>query len=171
MSPVVTLRPVEQAELPALMRIHTDPSVPGEFQWFGFRVARARELERRWAEDGLIGPDSSTLAIALDDGTLAGVVTWRPVEATGNFEIGICVFPDHRGHGIGTEAQRQLVDHLFATTPANRVQAKTELGNVAEERALERIGFTCEGILRGYGFRDGQWRDGVMYGLVRGDRR
>jgi RimJ/RimL family protein N-acetyltransferase len=170
MSDLVTLRPVAKPEVPALMRIFTEREIAGEHQWFGFRPDKAHALERRWTEDGLVGADQSRLAIGLDGGACAGVVGWRPVYDTGNFEIGICVFPDHRARGIGTEAQRQLVDHLFATTPVHRLQAKTELGNLAEERALERVGFTREGVLRGYGFRDGQWRDGVVYGLLRGDR-
>jgi hypothetical protein len=33
-------------------------------------------------------------------------VTWRPLAASGNFEIGIALFEQHRGHGLGTEAQR-----------------------------------------------------------------
>jgi RimJ/RimL family protein N-acetyltransferase len=39
------------------------------------------------------------------------------------------------------------------------------------QRALERVGFSREGVLRGYGFRDGKWRDGVIYGLLRDDPR
>jgi RimJ/RimL family protein N-acetyltransferase len=164
-----SLRPVEQSDLAELMRIYTDPTVPGEFQWFGFRVAKAREVERRWAEDGLIGGDWSLLAIGLQNGSCAGVVNWRTVGETGNLEIGICVFPEHRGQGIGTEAQRQLVDYLFATTPVHRLQAGTEVDNVAEQRALERVGFHREGVSRGLYFRDGRWRDSIMYGLLRDD--
>jgi RimJ/RimL family protein N-acetyltransferase len=171
MQDLVTLRPVQQADLPELMRMYTDPTMPGEFQWFGFRVATAREIERRWAEDGLIGASSSTLAVGLDDGGCAGDVTWRSVGETGNFEIGIWLLPQHRGRGIGTEAQRQLVDHLFATTPVHRLQAGTELDNAAEQRALERVGFGREGVARGHHFRDGRWRDSVMYGLLRDDPR
>jgi RimJ/RimL family protein N-acetyltransferase len=61
------------------------------------------------------------------------------------------------------------VDYLFATTATHRLQAGTETGNVAEQRALERVGFRREGVLRGVGIRAGRWRDGVMYGLVRDD--
>ena len=167
----ITLRPVRQSELPDIVRIHTDPTWPGGFQWFGFRPARARELERRWAEDGLISAAHSMLAVGLEDGTLAGIVSWRPVADTGNFEIGIWLHPDHRGRGIGTAAQRQLVEYLFATTPVHRIQAGTEIDNIAEQRALERVGFQREGVFRGYGFRDGRWRDAVFYGLLRDDPR
>lgn len=40
---------------------------------------------------------------------------------------------------------------------------------MAERRALEKIGFTAEGIARGIGWRDGQWRDGVTDSLLRTD--
>jgi RimJ/RimL family protein N-acetyltransferase len=42
---------------------------------------------------------------------------------------------------------------------------------MAERRALEKAGFTAEGTTRGIGWRDGQWRDGVTYSLLRTDPR
>jgi RimJ/RimL family protein N-acetyltransferase len=98
-------------------------------------------------------------------------VNWRRTGKFGHFEIGAVLFPEHRGHGIGTEAQRQLVEYLFATTTAHRLQAGTEVDNLAEQRALERVGFEREGVLRATHFRAGQWRDGVIYGMLRGDQR
>ena len=113
--------------------------------------------------------------VALADGTLAGIVSWRTIKAGGpdggSLEIGILLFPEHRGRGLGTAAQRQLVDYLFATTLANRLQAITDVGNLAEQRALERIGFRREGVLRGLAFIEGRWRDGVLYAQLRGDIR
>jgi RimJ/RimL family protein N-acetyltransferase len=58
---------------------------------------------------------------------------------------------------------------LFSTTLANRLEATTEVDNIAEQRALERAGFVREGVLRGSGFVRGQWRDGVMYSRLRDD--
>jgi RimJ/RimL family protein N-acetyltransferase len=130
---------------------------------------KARDFERRWRDDGLIGGDSSFLAVGLEGGTCAGWVTWRPLGSSDNFEIGIALFAEHRGHGIGTEAQRQLVRYLFSTTTANRLQAGTEVDNPAEQHALERAGFRREGVQRGLYFRAGVWRDSVMYGLLRDD--
>lgn len=56
-------------------------------------------------------------------GDCAGDVDWRPVGKTGTIEIGVWLPPAHRGHGVGTEAQRQLVEYLFATSPVHRLQA------------------------------------------------
>lgn len=167
----VRLTPIEESEVAPLLRLIWDPDAPGEYQWFGFRMGAAREMERRWRDDGLIGADSSFLAVTVEDGTCAGWVTWRRIGASGNYEIGIALFPEHRGRGIGTAAQRRLVDYLFSTTTANRLQAGTEVDNVAEQRALERVGFRREGVLPGLYFRAGSWRDSVMYGLLRDDDR
>ena len=167
----VRLRPIEESELADLVRFMWDPDACGEFQWFGFRVGTAREVVRRWHDAGLLGEGPCFLAVGLEDGACAGWVTWRRLDVSGNYEVGIALFPEHRGHGIGTEAQRQLVDYLFSTTTANRLQAGTEVENVAEQRALERVGFRREGVQRGLNFRAGRWRDSVMYGLLRDDRQ
>jgi [ribosomal protein S5]-alanine N-acetyltransferase len=169
----VRLRPIEETDLDLLSRFDTDPAASQPFEWTGFRDPGARR--RRWEQDGWIGHDSTHLAVALADGSLAGIVSWRTIKAGGPdggcLEIGILLFPEHRGHGLGTAAQRQLVEYLFATTLANRLQAITDVENLAEQRALERIGFRHEGVLRGLAFIEGRWRDGVLYAQLRGDIR
>jgi RimJ/RimL family protein N-acetyltransferase len=99
--------------------------------------------------------------------------SWRTITAGGPeggcLEIGALLFPEHRGRGLGTAAQRLLVEYLFATTLANRLQAVTDVENLAEQRVLERIGFRREGVMRGLAFIGGQWRDGALYARLRGD--
>ena len=166
----VRLRPVEERDLDVLGRIDTDPAVSEPFEWRGFRDPQARR--RRWAEDGYLGSEDSLLAVALPDGSLAGIVVWTRIDTSGPrgcLQIGILLFPEHRGKGLGTAAQRLLADYLFSFTLANRLEATTELDNVAEQRALENAGFVREGVLRGRGFVRGQWRDGVMYARLRDD--
>ena len=34
---------------------------------------------------------------------------------------------------------------------------------------LEKAGFIKEGVMRGAGFRDGRWHDGVMYSVLRAE--
>jgi hypothetical protein len=68
MSRGVRLRPVVESEFADLVWLLWDPLAPGAFQWFGFRMKTAREIERRWHEDGLIGDESSFLTVDLGDG-------------------------------------------------------------------------------------------------------
>ncbi len=83
--------------------------------------------------------------------------------------IGIYVDEPFRGRGIGTTAQTELVDLFFRHTRVNRVEAHTDVANIAEQKALERAGFTREGCTRGAQWRDGEYRDGYLYAVVRAD--
>jgi RimJ/RimL family protein N-acetyltransferase len=165
----VTLRPVREDDLPVLEDLTWDPEIAGEFARFGwFDLGMWR---RAWAADQMIGADGGALMVLSGDVT-AGFVSWRRrpcTPAAYYWEIGVGLLPQARGRGLGTEAQRLLARYLFAHTPVNRIEARTETGNVAEQRALEKAGFTREGVVRGCGWRDGQWRDGAIYGLIRAD--
>jgi RimJ/RimL family protein N-acetyltransferase len=167
----VRLRPIEEADLDTLRRFDTDPSSRGPYLSSGFRSPHIRR--RRWEEDGWLGADSGQLAVAQPDGTLAGIVAWRSIPTGGPeigcLEIGILLFPEHRGQGHGTAAQRLLAQYLFATTLANRLQAITNVENIAEQKALERAGFRREGVMRGLAFDGGRWHDGVLYARLRHD--
>jgi [ribosomal protein S5]-alanine N-acetyltransferase len=165
----LTLRAFQEDDLGFLDRLSTDPAALGPFEWFGFTDARARR--RRWEQDGWVGPESTALAVVLADGTVAGIASWKAVHRGGSagvcVEIGLALLPEHRGKGLGTAAQQLLVDHLFRFSTVHRLEALTDADNVAEQRALERIGFIREGVLRQVAFRDGTWRDSVIYALLR----
>ena len=106
------------------------------------------------------------------DGQAVGHVSWHQVHYGPNPEsaawnIGISLRTDARGQGLGTEAQRLLAQHLFATTPLQRVEAVTDVENVPEQRALARAGFRREGVLRSAQFRAGRWRDVDVWAVLR----
>jgi RimJ/RimL family protein N-acetyltransferase len=165
----VSLIPVTEPDLDLLERLTQDPDSTGEFAWFGW--ANVLRWRSGWAQDRLLGPEGGALLVVRDAQRL-GFVTWRRKTATVAayyWEIGIAMLPEARGHGYGTQAQRLLAHYLFAHTPAHRIEAATEAGNLAEQRSLEKAGFIREGLLRGTGWRDGAWRDGVWYSILRTD--
>lgn len=169
MTGAVSLRPVNEADLEVVELLTQDPESTGEFSWFGwFDVLRWR---REWAENRLLGPDGGALMVVRGEETL-GFVVWRrrPATVTAYYwVVGIALLPAARGHGYGTRAQRLLAEYLFAHTPVQRIEAATEVGNLAEQRALEKAGFAAEGVSRATGWRDGEWRDGVVYSILRTD--
>ena len=164
----VALRPIVEADLGHLARYGTDPEAAGEFEWTGFTDPQA--VRRRWELDSYLGRQDGRLAVVAA-GAFAGDVNYKdtsPGTLTGAvYEVGIALLPEHRGHGVGTTAQRLLVRYLFDTTPAHRLEAYTETGNVREQRALEKVGFAREGCRRASVFRAGTWRDSLLYGLLR----
>jgi RimJ/RimL family protein N-acetyltransferase len=165
------LRPFTEQDLPFLERLSTDPDAMGPFEWAGYTDARSRR--RRWESDGYVGTNSTALAVVAPDNVVVGIASWEartrggPIGAC--YEIGLALLPQYRGRGWGTAAQRQLVEYLFRFTLANRLEAQTDAENLAEQAALERIGFRREGLLRGVRFRHGIWRDMAIYGLLRNE--
>lgn len=162
-----TLRPVTEDDLSWLDNLRNNPSTAGPHEWHGWHDSGSRR--RQWAESGLLGDSGGTLMV-IHGADRAGSVSWRKIP-TGRIShcwaIGIGLAPQFRGHGYGTEAQRLLVCYLFSHTQVNRVEATTEATNIGEQRALEKAGFTREGVLRGATFRAGRWHDQVIYSVLR----
>jgi RimJ/RimL family protein N-acetyltransferase len=165
----VSLRPVGEDDLALLDVLTNDPVGAGRHGWFGWYDGG--RVRRWWSKDGLLGDDGSTLMVTAGPDRI-GFVAWRKID-TGRtsfcWSIGIALAPDAQGKGYGTDAQRLLVRYLFAHTQVNRIQAETEVDNVAERRALEKAGFALEGIQRGVAFRAGRWRDRVTYSVLRAE--
>ena len=156
----VCLRPVEPGDDPFLEWLRR-PEVTGEFNSFDEPLPPGNQAADR-------------MVVALDDGTPVGVVSWFAVSYGPNlgsraWNMGITIAPGHRRKGYGAAAQRLLADHLLSTTEANRVEASTDVENVAEQRALERAGFRREGVARGAQFRRSRWHDLVIYARLRDD--
>ncbi|MFB4317165.1 GNAT family N-acetyltransferase [Actinomadura sp. 21ATH] len=163
------LCPVREEDLATMDALVGDPDRAGAFTWTGFTDPRWRR--RAWEENGLLSPDEGSLMVAAGEERL-GFVQWRTRRHSRNsrcFELGIALVPEARGRGYGTRAQAMLARYLFAHYPVHRLEADTEAGNIAEQRALEKAGFTREGVLRECAWRDGAWRDGVLYSLLRTD--
>jgi RimJ/RimL family protein N-acetyltransferase len=162
------LRPVSEDDLPLVYRLTSTPAT-GAYGWLGWQDPGV--YRRRWAEDGLLGDDGGMLVVAKGAESL-GLMNWRKhktARVSYCWEIGIALAPEVRGRGYGTQAHRLLAAYLFAHTLVNRIEACTETGNIAEQRALEKAGFTREGVQRGLAFRDGRWVDGVTYSVLRSE--
>jgi RimJ/RimL family protein N-acetyltransferase len=150
-----------------------DPALQGGFNDFGMpREPAPRDV----LEKGPLRNERNGVLIVerVADGVPIGSVSWHrvsygpnPPSAAWNF--GIDLIPEARGQGFGSEAQRLLAVWLFEHTDVNRVEASTDVENVAEQRALENAGFTREGVMRGAQFRAGRYRDLVSYARLRDD--
>jgi RimJ/RimL family protein N-acetyltransferase len=163
----VILRPVTEDDLSWLENSRNGPDDTGPHEWHGWRDSGSYRL--RWAESRLLGDSGGTLMV-MHGTDRAGCISWRKVptgEISYCWAIGIGMAAGFRGRGYGTQAQRLLVRYLFAHTQVNRIEATTEITNVGEQRALEKTGFTREGVLRGATFRAGRWHDQIIYSVLR----
>lgn len=77
----------------------------------------------------------------------AHAIWYGPTPGSRSLNIGISIVNEYRGKGIGSISQRLLADELHKQGIV-RVEAQTDIENVAEQKALERAGFKYEGTLR-----------------------
>lgn len=77
----------------------------------------------------------------------AHAVWYGPTPGSRALNIGISLVSEYRGKGIGAIAQRLLAQELHERGIV-RVEAQTDIENIAEQKALERAGFMYEGTLR-----------------------
>ena len=126
------------------------------------------------AEGPLRNEHNGMLMVETLEGEPIGTVGWHKVRygprpQSDAWNIGIELRAEARGRGLGTEAQRELARYLFENTDMNRVEASTDVDNIAEQRALEKAGYVREGIQRGAQFRAGGYHDLVTYARLRDD--
>jgi RimJ/RimL family protein N-acetyltransferase len=169
----IYLRPVRQDDLPIFAARANDIAFLTEFNFFGLHQQNG--LEKHFQEDGLLSQEHGTLVVmTCESDQVSGDVSYRQVRyGPGNasiaYNIGIVLALEHRGKGYGVEAQQLLAEYLFSVYPIMRVEASTDITNSAELRALEKAGFTREGVLRRAQWRNGDWHNLVVYSKLRGE--
>ena len=170
----VRLREATQADAAELDARDADPAMRGEFNDLG--QPAAKPLSEQLANGKrMVSPERGRLLIErIDDGVVIGDVSWHPVQYGPNeqsraLNIGVAIYPDARGRGFGTEAQRLLAELLLESFAIERVEASTDVDNVAEQRSLDKAGFTREGVVRRAQYRAGAHHDLVGYSFVRDD--
>ena len=81
----------------------------------------------------------------------------------------LAVHPDFRGRHLADEAARLFQRHLIFDLGFHRLQMEIYGYNERAQRHAERAGWIKEGVKRKAYSRDGDWVDGVMYGIVSED--
>ena len=166
--PRVRLRPFLRDELDLLWaERQADDSFPHLT-----RPGALERLRRQVERSGRFVDGRLDVAIEGADG-LAGHLEARAPRGAmpgGVFEIGISVFPAARGRGYGGEAVELLTGYLLGEGRGYRVQASTAVANEPMRRVLEKVGYSFEGVLRGFmPAIDGGREDYALYAVTRPD--
>ena len=167
----VTLRVLEREDLAVLQRGAGDPEIR---HLTGNSKVRTRDdLVETYENDQV-----TILLACLDDPGGPGPVEPDEVRRVGvlsvkewgrNPIVGIWLASEVQGEGYGKEAMGLLVDYAFRAYDNPTVKAKAFDYNEASQGLLESLGFELEGRLRMDAFVDGAYRDGLMYGILRGE--
>ncbi len=156
----VNLRVREKEDLAVFMEWMNDPELVGEYQPF---IQRDRVEMEKMLEGGPF--EQKVFVIEKKDETKIGYVGYSKTGTC--FEIGYALVPNERSKGYGTEAIKIIVDYLFLSRETGRVQAQTDVRNMASLRVLEKAGFKKEGIVRNLGFVRGEYVNAYLCSIIR----
>ena len=157
---VVNLRVEEKEDLPLVAIWLNDPEYFGAYNPL-IQLSKS-QLEKEYDK---LSPEKNWFLIEKKDGSKIGGIGHFPAGKL--MEIGYVLIPSERGKGHCTEAVKIMVDYLFLSKDIVRIQAHTDVRNVASQKVLEKVGFKKEGTVRKFSFIRGEWRDGYLYSILR----
>lgn len=172
----VTLRTVEKEDIPFLQRGSANPEIRYPT---GSALRNQDQLEDQFEEDFgggdqflvcLDGAEAGPGPPDEDDVRRIGFIMVSESDGS-RPKIGFFLVPEVHGQGYGKESVSLALDYVFRTYAHPAVGARTFPFNGASRGLLESLGFTEEGRNRKDEFWDGEYRDKVLYGLLRREWR
>ncbi|MFD4837031.1 GNAT family N-acetyltransferase [Achromobacter sp. NPDC058515] len=157
-SPRVTLRRLQESDVPMMLAMESDPEVMRH----STGVKPADEARRRELLAWLNEPQTDIGHWAIvADGKAVGWVSLTPLEDTGRIQLAYRLCRDAWGLGCATRAAAQLCDYAWQRLDAPELVAVVWPDNHASARVLEKLGFAFSAHAQHYG------RGTAVYALPR----
>ncbi|WP_445151730.1 GNAT family N-acetyltransferase [Baekduia sp. Peel2402] len=166
----LTLKLPDPDDAPALYALASDPEVT---QWFSWGPYTDPSQPEAWiAEQQAKREQGLQLDFVVHDREHG------PIGVTGLAElstrdrramVGTWFGREHWGTGANAESKALIAHLAFAICGFERIGAYSNPENVRSARALERVGFTREGTLRGWHRHGDAQLDVHIYGMLRAD--
>ncbi|MBM7556153.1 GNAT family N-acetyltransferase [Halanaerobacter jeridensis] len=165
------LRKLKLSDAEELFKVFSNPKVMKYYNLYPFdSLAQAKELIRNYS-DGF--EEQRVLRWGLEHKEKekiigsCGIYDWREhfCRATVGYELGTKYWEQ----GFMSETLTEIIRFGFRRMRLNRIQALVEPPNEASRQLLTSMGFKEEGLLRNYMFYKGEYKDLIMYSLLRKD--
>ncbi len=164
----VRLRGIEREDIPTFVRWFNDPEVR---QYLLMYEPMSKVKEEKWFESGLERRNDFLYAVeARVDGQWVHIgnvglhnVDWKNRTAIFGIVLGE---KEYWGQGFGTDATRTMLKFAFREANLHRVELEVFDDNPRAMRCYEKAGFVREGTRRQNLFRDGQYHDAHIMGIL-----
>ena len=176
------LRYAEPADAQALFELASDPAVTRWFSWGPYRsvdepaayiagLPAEREAGVRLdfhVETEVSVPSVQT--VGTDTSVQIGVIGLNELSARDRRAmVGTWLGREHWGTGANATAKALILHLAFEVCGLERVGAYSDLDNPRSTRALEKLGFRHEGVLRAWHRHGDVAHDVNVFGLLRAD--
>ena len=136
----LTIRPVEERDL-AFLQLAQTQRMRGLFQ--EAQMESMARLRSQWEKDGMLGSQFQMLMVEME-GQPVGFVTAFFVRE-GMVRVGIQLDENCRGQRVGSRAFALLRDYLLENFPLVRLEADTDVDNIAAQKMLNGADFGRRG--------------------------
>jgi aminoglycoside 6'-N-acetyltransferase len=164
---LVRLRPVTEADRPALLAILDEPQVAR--WWRRAEWERVDELGAVTFVIELKAAAAGGAAAAAGGGPVAGCIQYSEETDPDYFSAAVDIFVGTaaQGRGVGPDAMRTLITWLIGVRGHHRLTVDPAVANARAVRVYEKLGFRRVGVLREYErVEDGVWRDALLMELL-----
>lgn len=164
----LTLQPLKPGDANALLAIFSNTQVMKYWNTPPWTSLNDAIDFINQSEADMRDQQSLTLGIYLKDtGQLLGkCLLFSYSQQSRRAEIGFGLGHEYWGKGYITEAGRALIDYSFTTLGLRRIEAEIDPDNAGSAKALEKLGFVREGLLRQRWEINGVVSDSALYGLL-----
>jgi len=169
----LVLRELTDADTEALFEIHSDAETMR--YWSGppmTEEGEARAIVERAGVTFAAGTSIRWGVVLRETDELVGSANLHSLDVQSRrCEIGYILGRSHWGHGYNHEALTRILDYAFDDLGLHRVEAELDPRNEGSARAVERLGFVREGLLRERWIVEGEISDSLLVGLLRSEWR
>lgn len=166
----VILRAVEENDLEMLRELANSPEYEKMIVGWSFPISRKDQQE--WFNN--CKNDLSRLRYIIetkDDGAV-GMIGLRDIDWKNGSAYGLgmrIARKEIRTKGLATDAWMTLLKYSFEELRLNRIYGSALVYNKASQRVCQKVGFKEEGITRQAVYKNGQFHDVIMYGILKSD--
>jgi UDP-4-amino-4,6-dideoxy-N-acetyl-beta-L-altrosamine N-acetyltransferase len=162
----VDLRELEYRDLEKLNAWRNDPSLISNLGT-GFNFI-SEETDKRWYENYLNNRDKAVRLAIEVDGIYVGNLNLTNISLI-NRSAEYSIFigdPVYRGQGVGYIASLKIIEHGVNNLGLQRIWLTVLSSNIPAIKMYEKLGFEFEGTMRNALYKDGEFRNLMIMGLI-----
>lgn len=168
---IVTLRQMSRNDMQMICDMFNDPDL--EDLVVGWAFPLSLEQQQQWFEKNINDNKNFRFVIETPDDGAVGIATltyidWKNRRATHGIKL---ANKERRTKGIGTDAVMAIMRYAFDELGLHRLDGSWFDFNVASKTLYTKCGWKAEGVKREYVYKQGQWRDLTIVGVLESDYR
>lgn len=160
----VTLRPIEDADTPMIVKWRNQDFVRKNFF---YRGPFTEEVHTNWLRTKVDTGQVAQFIILLGDSPV-GSIYLRDIDTWNKkAEYGLYIGEEAALHqGVGTRAGQLILDYGFGVLGLNKIYLRLMASNVAAQKSYLKVGFHMEGHFRYDVFCDGKFEDVIFMSIL-----